>query len=78
MAVDVEIDVKVLRTEIKETYAAVSEEPGRDFTTTGRISSTTSPTRNGSCQTLSRPIYSHSCGPAQCASAAGLRRLQVP
>ncbi len=31
MVVDVEIDVEVLKNEIKETYAAVSEEPGRDF-----------------------------------------------
>ena len=31
MAVDVEIDVEVLKSEIKKTYAAVSEEPGRDF-----------------------------------------------
>ena len=31
MAVDVEINVGLLRSEIKNTYAAVSEEPGRDF-----------------------------------------------
>jgi SAM-dependent methyltransferase len=31
MAIDVEIDVGVLKTEIKKTYASVSEEPGRDF-----------------------------------------------
>ncbi len=31
MAIDVEIDVEVLKSEIKQTYAAVSEEPGRDF-----------------------------------------------
>jgi arsenite methyltransferase len=31
MAVDVEIDVEVLKTEIKKTYASVSEEPDRDF-----------------------------------------------
>ena len=31
MVVDVEIDVEVLKSEIKKTYAAVSEEPGRDF-----------------------------------------------
>jgi len=31
MAVDVEVDVEVLKSEIKKTYAAVSEEPGRDF-----------------------------------------------
>jgi SAM-dependent methyltransferase len=31
MAVDVEIDVGVLKTEIKKTYACVSEEPERDF-----------------------------------------------
>jgi SAM-dependent methyltransferase len=31
MAVDVEIDVDLLRREIKKTYAWVSEEPGRDF-----------------------------------------------
>jgi SAM-dependent methyltransferase len=31
MAVDVEIDVDLLKTEIKNTYASVSEEPGRDF-----------------------------------------------
>jgi arsenite methyltransferase len=31
MAVDVEIDVELLKSEIKKTYASVSEEPGRDF-----------------------------------------------
>jgi SAM-dependent methyltransferase len=31
MAVDVEIDVEVLKSEIKKTYASVSEEPQRDF-----------------------------------------------
>jgi SAM-dependent methyltransferase len=31
MSVDVEIDVDVLKHEIKKTYAAVSEEPDRDF-----------------------------------------------
>ena len=31
MAVDVEIDVAVLKSEIKKTYASVSEEPDRDF-----------------------------------------------
>jgi arsenite methyltransferase len=31
MAIDVEIDVDVLKSEIKKTYASVSEEPDRDF-----------------------------------------------
>jgi arsenite methyltransferase len=31
MAVDVEIDVEVLKNEIKKTYASVSEEPEKDF-----------------------------------------------
>ena len=31
VSVDVEINVGLLRSEIKNTYAAVSEEPGRDF-----------------------------------------------
>jgi len=31
MAVDVEIDVELLKSEIKKTYASVSEEAGRDF-----------------------------------------------
>jgi arsenite methyltransferase len=31
MAVDVEIDVELLKTEIKKTYASVSAEPGREF-----------------------------------------------
>jgi arsenite methyltransferase len=31
MAVDVEIDVELLKSEIKKTYASVSEEPSRDF-----------------------------------------------
>lgn len=31
MAVDVDIDVGVLRAEIRRTYASVSQEPGRDF-----------------------------------------------
>jgi SAM-dependent methyltransferase len=31
MAVDVEIDVDLLKSEIKKTYACVSEEPGREF-----------------------------------------------
>jgi arsenite methyltransferase len=31
MAVDVEIDVELLKSEIKKTYASVSEEPGKDF-----------------------------------------------
>ena len=31
MAVDVEIDVELLKSEIKKTYASVSEEPERDF-----------------------------------------------
>jgi arsenite methyltransferase len=31
MAVEVEIDVQLLKSEIKKTYAAVSEEPSRDF-----------------------------------------------
>ena len=38
MAVDVEIDVDLLRREIKKTYACVSEEPERDFIfPTGRV-----------------------------------------
>jgi SAM-dependent methyltransferase len=31
MAVDVEIDVGLLKTEIKKTYACVSDEPGQEF-----------------------------------------------
>jgi arsenite methyltransferase len=31
MAVDVDIDVQLLKSEIKKTYASVSEEPERDF-----------------------------------------------
>jgi SAM-dependent methyltransferase len=31
MAVDVEIDVELLKSEIKKTYASVSQEPERDF-----------------------------------------------
>ena len=31
MAVEVEIDVSVLKTEIKKTYSSVSEEPDKDF-----------------------------------------------
>jgi arsenite methyltransferase len=31
MAVDVEVDVDLLKSEVKKTYASVSEEPGRDF-----------------------------------------------
>jgi len=31
MEVDVEIDVEVLKREIRKTYASVSEEPGKDF-----------------------------------------------
>ncbi len=31
MAIDVDIDVEVLKTEIKKTYASLSDEPGRDF-----------------------------------------------
>jgi arsenite methyltransferase len=31
MAVDVEIDVELLKSEIKKTYASVSEEPEKDF-----------------------------------------------
>jgi arsenite methyltransferase len=31
MAVDIEIDVGVLKSEIKKTYASVSQEPARDF-----------------------------------------------
>jgi SAM-dependent methyltransferase len=31
MAVEVEIDVQLLKSEIKKTYASVSEDPGRDF-----------------------------------------------
>jgi hypothetical protein len=31
MAVEVEIDVEVLKSEIKKTYASVSEEPEKDF-----------------------------------------------
>jgi arsenite methyltransferase len=31
MAIDVDIDVAVLKSEIKRTYASVSAEPGRDF-----------------------------------------------
>src|SRR3954468_8490650 len=31
MAIDVDIDVEVLKSEIKKTYASVSEEPDRDF-----------------------------------------------
>src|ERR1043166_3625225 len=31
MAIDVEIDVELLKSEIKKTYACVSEEPERDF-----------------------------------------------
>ena len=37
MAVEVEIDVQVLKSEIKKTYASVSQEPEKDFIfTTGR------------------------------------------
>ena len=31
MAVDTDIDVDLLKSEIKKTYSSVSEEPGRDF-----------------------------------------------
>src|SRR5918911_2050107 len=31
MAVDIEIDVELLKSEIKKTYASVSDEPERDF-----------------------------------------------
>ena len=31
MTVEVEIDVELLKSEIKKTYSSVSEEPGRDF-----------------------------------------------
>ncbi len=31
MAVDAEIDVELLKSEIKKTYASVSQEPGKDF-----------------------------------------------
>jgi arsenite methyltransferase len=31
MGVDVEIDVQLLKSEIKKTYASVSQEPGKDF-----------------------------------------------
>ncbi|HEY7693726.1 MAG TPA: methyltransferase domain-containing protein [Gaiellaceae bacterium] len=31
MAIDVEIDVQFLKSEIKKTYACVSDEPGQDF-----------------------------------------------
>ena len=31
MAVEIEIDVQLLKSEIKKTYASVSAEPGRDF-----------------------------------------------
>jgi len=31
MAVEVDIDVELLKSEIKKTYASVSEEPGREF-----------------------------------------------
>ena len=31
MAVEVEIDVEVLKSEIKKTYASVSQEPEKDF-----------------------------------------------
>jgi arsenite methyltransferase len=31
MATEVEVDVDVLKSEIKKTYASVSEEPGKDF-----------------------------------------------
>jgi arsenite methyltransferase len=31
MAVDVDIDVELLKSEIKKTYASVSEDPGREF-----------------------------------------------
>ncbi len=37
MAIEVEIDVQVLKSEIKKTYASVSQEPEKDFTfPTGR------------------------------------------
>ena len=36
MAVDVEIDVDLLKSEIKKTYASVSEEPRKQFTPRGR------------------------------------------
>jgi len=31
MAIEVEIDVRVLKSEIKKTYASVSQEPEKDF-----------------------------------------------
>ena len=31
MAIDVEIDIELLKSEIKKTYASVSAEPGLDF-----------------------------------------------
>jgi arsenite methyltransferase len=38
MAIDVDIDVEVLKSEIKKTYASVSDEPERDFIfPTGRL-----------------------------------------
>jgi hypothetical protein len=35
MAVEVEIDVQVLKSEIKKTRASVSQEPEKDFIPTG-------------------------------------------
>jgi len=31
MAIDVELDVQLLKREIKKTYASVSQEPDKDF-----------------------------------------------
>ena len=50
MAVEVEIDVQVLKSEIKKTYASVSQEPQKDFifpTRRGRKPVAAGPARAG-------------------------------
>jgi hypothetical protein len=53
MAVEIEIDVELLKSEIRKTYACVSEEPERDFIPPdGRGQRTSAiPTSSRTCRT---------------------------
>jgi hypothetical protein len=69
MAVELEIDVQVLKSEIKKTYASVSQDPERDFIF---------PTGRPWAEDLGYPAELASVAETAVASFAGVDRVLDP
>ena len=66
MAVEVEIDVQVLKSEIKKTYASVSQEPEKDFIfPTGRAWAEAAPNQGATFYFTLSPSGQAIAGPLQ-------------